>query len=69
MVIYSIKNLLPIKDTIKVLPTSGINSYINIKTRRDSVLQKQQYVYYVLCILCMYIIYIYYVYIYNIQIY
>ena len=32
--------LLPIKDTLKTLPSSGINNYI--KSRKDSILEKQQ---------------------------
>ena len=28
MVLYTIKNLLPVKDTLKTLPSSGINKYI-----------------------------------------
>ena len=27
MVLYTIKNLLPIKDILKTLPSSGINNY------------------------------------------
>ena len=30
MVLYTIKNLLPVKDTLKTLPSSGINKYIKI---------------------------------------
>ena len=30
MVIYTIKNLLPIKDILKTLPSSDINNYIKI---------------------------------------
>ena len=30
MVLYTIKNLLPIKDILKTLPSSGINNYIKI---------------------------------------
>ena len=40
MVLYTIKNLLPIKDILKTLPSSGINNYIKIC--KDSVLEKQQ---------------------------
>ena len=40
MVLYTIKNLLPIKDILKTLPSSGINNYI--KFSKDSVLGKQQ---------------------------
>ena len=39
MVLYTIKNLLPIKD-ILTLPTGGINNYIKI--RKEIVLEKQQ---------------------------
>ena len=28
MVLYTIKNLLPVKDILKTLPSSGINNYI-----------------------------------------
>ena len=34
MVLYTIKNLLPIKDTLKTVPSGGIS--------KDSVLEKQQ---------------------------
>ena len=30
MVLYTIKNLLPVKDILKTLPSSGINKYIKI---------------------------------------
>ena len=40
MVLYTIKNLFPIKDIPKRLPSNGINNYINI--RKDSALEKQQ---------------------------
>ena len=40
MVLYTMKNLLPIKDTLKTLPSSGTDNYIKI--RKDSVLEKQQ---------------------------
>ena len=40
MVVYTIKYLLPIKDILKALSSSGINNYIKI--RKDSVLEKQQ---------------------------
>ena len=33
MVLYTIKNLLPIKDILKTLPSSGINNYIKILQR------------------------------------
>ena len=36
MVLYTIKNLLPIKDTLKTLPSSGINNYIKILQRQCS---------------------------------
>ena len=36
MVLYTIKNLLPIKDILKTLPTSGINNYIKIQQRQRS---------------------------------
>ena len=36
MVLYAIKNLLPIKDILKTLPASGINNYINILQRQCS---------------------------------
>ena len=36
MVLYTIKNLLPIKDILKTLPSSGINNYIKILQRRCS---------------------------------
>ena len=38
MVLYTIKNLLPTKDILKILPSSGINGYIKI----CSVLEKEQ---------------------------
>ena len=34
MVLYTIKNLLPIKDILKTLPSSGINNYIKILQRQ-----------------------------------
>ena len=40
MVLYIIKNLFPIKDVLKTLPSGGINN--NVKTRKDSLLEKQQ---------------------------
>ena len=40
MVLYTIKNLLPIKDILKALPSSCIKNYIKI--RRDSVLGKRR---------------------------
>ena len=40
MVLYTIKNLLPIKDRLKALTSSGVNTYIKIG--KDSVLEKQQ---------------------------
>ena len=36
MVLYTIKNLLPIKDILNTLPSSGINNYINILQRQCS---------------------------------
>ena len=36
MVLYTIKNLLPIKDILKTLPSGGINNYINILQRQCS---------------------------------
>ena len=36
MVLYTIKNLLPIKDILKTLPSSGINNYIKILQRQRS---------------------------------
>ena len=39
MVLYTIKKFLLIKDILKILTSSGIK---NIKTRKDSVLEKQQ---------------------------
>ena len=30
MVLYTIKNLLPVKDILQTLPSSGINKYIKI---------------------------------------
>ena len=39
MVLYTIKNLLPTKDILKILPSSGINGYIKI----CSVLEKEQW--------------------------
>ena len=38
MVLYTIKNLLSIKDIFKTLTSSGINNYIKIC--KDSVLEK-----------------------------
>ena len=40
MVLYTIKNLLPIKDISKTLKSGGINNYIKI--RKDIVLESQQ---------------------------
>ena len=37
MVLYTIKNLLPVKDILKTLPSSGINNYINILQRQHSI--------------------------------
>ena len=36
MVLYTIKNLLPIKDTLKTLPSCGINKHIKILQRQCS---------------------------------
>ena len=36
MVLYTIKNLLPIKDILKTLTSSGINNYIKIWQRQCS---------------------------------
>ena len=36
MVLYTIKNLLPITDILKTLPSSGINNYIRILQRQCS---------------------------------
>ena len=36
MVIYTIKNVLPIKDLLKTLQSSGINNYIKILHRQCS---------------------------------
>ena len=36
MDLYTIKNLLPIKDILKTLPSSGINNCINILQRQCS---------------------------------
>ena len=36
MVLYTIKNLLPIKDILKALPSSSINNYIKLLQRRRS---------------------------------
>ena len=36
MVLCTIKNLLPIKDKLKTLPSRGINNYINILQRQCS---------------------------------
>ena len=41
MVLYTIKNLLPIKDILKTLPFISINKYIKIC--KDSILEKQQW--------------------------
>ena len=34
MVLYTIKNLLPVKDILKTLPSSGTNNYIKILQRQ-----------------------------------
>ena len=39
MVLYTIKNLLPVKDILKTLPSRGINNYSEM--RKDNVLEKQ----------------------------
>ena len=36
MVLYTIKNSLPIKDILKTLPPTGINNYISILERQCS---------------------------------
>ena len=36
MVLYTIKNLLPIKDILKTLPYGGTNNYIKIQQRQRS---------------------------------
>ena len=36
MVLYTIKNLLPLKDILKTLPSCGINNYIKILERQCS---------------------------------
>ena len=36
MVLYTIKNLFPIKVILKTLPSSGINNYIKIEQRQRS---------------------------------
>ena len=36
MVLNTIKNLLPIKDVLKTLPSCGINNYIKIFQRQRS---------------------------------
>ena len=36
MVLYRIKNLLPIKDILKTLPSSGTNNYIKVLQRQHS---------------------------------
>ena len=36
MDLYTIKNLLPIKDILKTLPSSGINNNIKIQQRQRS---------------------------------
>ena len=36
MVLYTIKNVLSIKDILKTLPSSGINNYIKILQRQCS---------------------------------
>ena len=36
MVLYTIKDLLPVKDILKTLPSTGINKYIKILQRQRS---------------------------------
>ena len=36
MVLYTIKNLLPVKDVLKTLPSIGIKNYIKILQRQRS---------------------------------
>ena len=36
MFLYTIKNLLPIKDILETLPSSGINNYIKILRKQCS---------------------------------
>ena len=36
MVLYTMKNLLPIKDILKILPSSGINNYVIILQKQHS---------------------------------
>ena len=36
MLLYTIKNLLPIKDILKTLPSTGINNYIKNLQRQCS---------------------------------
>ena len=36
MVLHTMKNLLPVKDILKALPSSGINNYIEIFQRQRS---------------------------------
>ena len=36
MALYTIKNLLPLKDLLKTLPSSGINDYIKILQKQHS---------------------------------
>ena len=40
MVLYTIQKVLPIKDILKTLPSSGINKYIKIQ--KASILEIQQ---------------------------
>ena len=40
MVLYTIKNLLSVKDILKTLPSSDISNYIKI--RKKSFLEKKQ---------------------------
>ena len=41
MVLYTIKNIFPITDIVKTLPSNGINNYI--KMCKDNALEKQQW--------------------------
>ena len=36
MVLYTMKNLLPVKDILKTLPASGVNKYIKILQEQRS---------------------------------
>ena len=46
MVLYTIKNSLPIKDILKTLSSSGINNYIKIlqiQCSRNTAVKEKQY--------------------------